>query len=120
MYGGGTGVPAAYIKDPGHSIHTSLFLFSKNKIGQVKSQKDLPKRSKNDREVVGPCVAKGTMLRWSDQLLLAAENHHFEGSTHLVALGLAQRQAITIISSIQLIIIQISPKNLLLEHLQDR
>ena len=32
---------------------------------------------------MGQCVWKGAMLRWSDQLLLVAENHHFEGSTHL-------------------------------------
>ena len=35
------------------------------------------------REVMGACKANGTMLRWSDQLLLAAENHHFEDCTHL-------------------------------------
>ena len=27
--------------------------------------------------------ANDTMLRWSDQLLVAAENDHFEGSTRL-------------------------------------
>ena len=32
------------------------------------------------RRVVGACNANDTMLRRSDQLLLAAENHHFEGN----------------------------------------
>ena len=36
--------------------------------------------SKNRREVVGTCDCNDTMSRWSDQLLLAAENGHFEGS----------------------------------------
>ena len=35
---------------------------------------------KNRREVVGTCDANDTMSRWSKQLLLAAENGHFEGS----------------------------------------
>ena len=39
----------------------------------------------NDGGVVGSTTANGTMLRRSDQLLLATENHHFEGSTHLKA-----------------------------------
>ena len=34
---------------------------------------------------MGTYNVNGTMLRWSDQLLLTAENHHFEGSTHLKA-----------------------------------
>ena len=36
--------------------------------------------SENGWEVMGACNANGTMSRWSNQLLLAAENHHFEGS----------------------------------------
>ena len=32
---------------------------------------------------MGPYNANGAMLRWSDQLLLTAENHHFEVSMHL-------------------------------------
>ena len=42
-------------------------------------------RSENDRQVIKTYNANGVMLRRSDQLLLAAENHHFEGSTHLKA-----------------------------------
>ena len=32
---------------------------------------------------MGVYNSNGAMLRWSDQLILAAESHHFEGSTHL-------------------------------------
>ena len=42
-------------------------------------------RSEIIREVLGTCVGNDTMLRQSDQLLLAPENHHFEGSMHLKA-----------------------------------
>ena len=41
--------------------------------------------SENCRGVVGTCIANDTMLRRPDQLLLAAENDHFEGSMHLKA-----------------------------------
>ena len=44
---------------------------------------ELLNRYKNGWEVMGACNANDTMLPWSDQLLLAAENHHFEGGTHL-------------------------------------
>ncbi len=37
------------------------------------------------RGVMGPCNANGTMLRQCDQLILVAENHHFEGGPHLKA-----------------------------------
>ena len=40
---------------------------------------------KNDRGVVGTCIANDTMLRRSDQLLLTPENDHFEGSMLLKA-----------------------------------
>ena len=39
------------------------------------------------REVVGACDANDTMSRWSDQLLLTAENDHIEGSMLLKAKG---------------------------------
>ena len=41
---------------------------------------ELLNRYKNRREVAGACDANDTMSRWSDQLLLTAENDHFEGS----------------------------------------
>ena len=44
---------------------------------------ELLKCSENCRGVVGTCVANDTMLRRAAQLLLAAENHHFEDSMHL-------------------------------------
>ena len=40
----------------------------------------LLKHSENDRQVIGTCDEKDTMLRRSDQLFLAAENDHLEGS----------------------------------------
>ena len=40
-------------------------------------------RSEIIREVMRGYNANGAMLRWPDQLLLAAENDHFEGSTYL-------------------------------------
>ena len=39
------------------------------------------------RGVVGTCDANDTMSRWSDQLLLTAENDHIEGSMLLKAKG---------------------------------
>ena len=44
---------------------------------------ELLKCSRIIREVRKTYNANGNMLRRSDQLLLTAENHHFEGSTHL-------------------------------------
>ena len=44
---------------------------------------ELLKRSGSIRMVMRTHYANDTMLRRSDQLLLAAENLHFEGSTHL-------------------------------------
>ena len=44
---------------------------------------DMRKCSENDRYVVGTCDDNDTMLRRPDQLLLTAENDHFEGSSHL-------------------------------------
>ena len=44
---------------------------------------DLLTAYKNRWGVVGSCDANDTMSRWSDQLLLTAENHHFEDSKHL-------------------------------------
>ena len=44
---------------------------------------ELLKRSGIIREVIKTYYANDTMLRWSVQLRLAVENHHFEGSTHL-------------------------------------
>ena len=40
---------------------------------------------------MGTYNANDTMLQRSDQLLLAPENHHFEGSTHLKAKEGARR-----------------------------
>ena len=39
-------------------------------------------RTENRMQLVGTCITNGTMLQWPDQLLLAAENGHFEGRTN--------------------------------------
>ena len=54
-------------------------------LGPEKIPLELVKCSENCRGVVGTCVANDTMLWRSAQLLLTAENHHFEGSMHLKA-----------------------------------
>ena len=43
---------------------------------------ELHNRSRIIRGVVGTCNTNATMLQWSAQPPLAAENHHFEGGRH--------------------------------------
>ena len=59
---------------------TSLTTGVQNYVRPYKMPLELLNCSRIVREVRKTYTANGTMLRWSDQLLLTAENHHFEGS----------------------------------------
>ena len=74
-------VSSAYSDPQNLDLVTGVKSDRKFEVWPGKMQQKLLRGSEIIREAMGACNAIDTMLWWSDQLFLTAENDRFEGST---------------------------------------